>query len=87
MLTNPTVVIEVFSGLAKSTYRTQKLEGYLSISKLKECLLVNETEMRIEHYARQTPNSGSIASTTNAMTSSISNLSTANYRSPKFTPR
>jgi Uma2 family endonuclease len=53
MLTNPTVVIEVFSGLARSTYRTQKLEGYLSISKLKECLLVNENEMRIEHYARQ----------------------------------
>lgn len=53
MLTNPTVVIEVFSGLARSTYRTQKLEGYLSIGKLKECLLVNENEMRIEHYARQ----------------------------------
>ncbi len=53
VLLNPTVVIEIFSSLSKSTDRTQKLEGFLAIPKIKECLLVNENEMRIEHYARQ----------------------------------
>lgn len=52
-LLNPTVVVEIFSGLSKSTDRTQKLEGFLAIPKIKECLLVNENEMRVEHYARQ----------------------------------
>ncbi len=53
LLVNPTVVIEIFSSIAKSTDRQQKLEGFLSIPKIKECLLVNENEMRVEHYARQ----------------------------------
>lgn len=53
MLTNPTVVIEIFSSLLKSSDRQMKLEGFLAIPKIKECLLVNENEMRIEHYARQ----------------------------------
>ena len=53
LLLNPTVVVEIFSSVSKSTDRTQKLEGFLAIPKLKECLLVNENEMRIEHYARQ----------------------------------
>ncbi|CAN5340350.1 hypothetical protein BH10ACI3_BH10ACI3_21740 [soil metagenome] len=53
LLLNPTVVIEIFSGVSKSTDRTQKLEGFLAIPKIKECLLVNENEMRVEHYARQ----------------------------------
>lgn len=53
LLQNPTVVVEIFSGLAKSTYRTKKLEGFLAVPNIKECLLVNENEMRIEHYARQ----------------------------------
>ncbi|MBK6749695.1 MAG: Uma2 family endonuclease [Pyrinomonadaceae bacterium] len=53
LLVNPTVVIEIFSSIAKSTDRQQKLEGFLAIPKIKECLLVNENEMRVEHYARQ----------------------------------
>lgn len=53
LLLNPTVVIEIFSNVAKSIDRQQKLEGFLAIPKVKECLLVNENEMRIEHYARQ----------------------------------
>jgi len=53
LLLNPTVVIEIFSGLSRSTDRTQKLEGFLAIPKIKECLLVNENELRVEHYARQ----------------------------------
>ncbi len=53
LLLNPTVVIEIFSSLSKTTDRTKKLEGFLAIPKVKECLLVNENEMRVEHYARQ----------------------------------
>jgi len=53
LLLNPTVVIEIFSSVSKTTDRMQKLEGFLAIPKIKECLLVNENEMRIEHYASQ----------------------------------
>jgi Uma2 family endonuclease len=55
LLVNPTVVVEIFSGNAKSTDRTKKLEGFLANPSIKECLLVNEDEMRVEHYARQSP--------------------------------
>ena len=53
VLQNPTVILDIFSSLSKSTDRTQKLEGYLAIPKIRECLLVNENEMRVEHYASQ----------------------------------
>ncbi len=52
-LQNPTVVVEICSSAAKSGSRSQKLEGFLAVPKIKECLLVNENEMRVEHYARQ----------------------------------
>lgn len=52
-LLNPTVLVEIFSSSAKTPDRTEKLEGFLAIPKLKECLLVNQNEMRIEHYAKQ----------------------------------
>lgn len=51
VLKNPSVLIEIVSHAAKG--RTQKLEGFLAVPNIKECLLVNEDEMRIEHYARQ----------------------------------
>ncbi len=53
VLKNPTVIIEIFSGLSKSSDRQRKLEGFLAVPQIKECLLVNENEMRVEHYARQ----------------------------------
>jgi len=53
LLLDPTIIVEIFSNFTKSTDRTQKLEGFLTIAKIKEVLLVNENEMRIEHYARQ----------------------------------
>lgn len=53
LLQNPTVVVEIISNASKAAGRTQKLEGFLSVPKLKECLLVNVDEMRVEHYARQ----------------------------------
>ena len=55
LLVNPTVLIEIFSASTRATDRTEKLEGFLAIPKLKECLLVNEQEMRIEHWSRQNP--------------------------------
>jgi Uma2 family endonuclease len=51
LLKNPSVLIEVVSNAVKG--RTQKLEGFLAVPNIKECLLVNEDEMRVEHYARQ----------------------------------
>ena len=53
LLLNPTVIIEIVSNLSKATGRMQKLEGFLAVPKIKDCLLVNEDEMRVEHYARQ----------------------------------
>lgn len=53
MLLNPTVLVEIFSAATASVDRMQKLEGFLSIENIKECVLVNEGEMRVEHYARQ----------------------------------
>jgi Uma2 family endonuclease len=55
ILLNPTLLIEIFSPGTRATDRTEKLEGFLAIPKLKECLLVNEQEMRIEHWSRQNP--------------------------------
>lgn len=53
ILKNPTVIIEIFSGGSHSADRQRKLEGFLNVPHIKECLLVNENEMRVEHYARQ----------------------------------
>jgi len=51
LLKNPSVLVEIVSSTVKG--RTQKLEEFLAVPEIKECVLVNEDEMRIEHYARQ----------------------------------
>ena len=53
VLRNPTIVIEIFSSATNLTDKTQKLESYLAIESVKECLLLKADEMRAEHYARQ----------------------------------
>ncbi len=53
LLQNPTVIIEICSNMSSSIGRMQKLETFLAIPEIKECLLVNQNEMRIDHYARQ----------------------------------
>lgn len=53
ILRNPTVVIEIFSSSTNPSDKTQKLESYLAIESVKECLLVKADEMRVEQYARQ----------------------------------
>jgi Uma2 family endonuclease len=53
VLKNPTLVIEVVSSAGRSTEGMRKVEGFLEIPSIKEFLLVNQNEMRIEHYAKQ----------------------------------
>lgn len=50
-LKNPTVIIEIFAPENRSN---EKIESYLEMDSVKECLLIKENEMRIEHYAKQT---------------------------------
>ena len=52
VLVNPTFLVDVFSEL-NSSAKTTKLESFLAMSSIKECLLIKEDEMRIEHYAKQ----------------------------------
>ena len=53
VLENPTIVVEIFSNVTNSSDKTQKLENFLAMDSIKECLLVKEDEMRIEHYSKQ----------------------------------
>lgn len=53
LLLNPTVAVEIFSATTNSTHKTNKLENYLAMDSIKECLLIKEDEMRVEHYAKQ----------------------------------
>jgi Uma2 family endonuclease len=55
VLQNPTLIAEIVSAGARTADRTKKLEGFLAIPSIKEVLLVNQNEMRIEHYAKQSP--------------------------------
>jgi Uma2 family endonuclease len=55
LLQNPTVVIEIVSNNTNPTLKTQKLESYLAMDSIKECLFVKADEMRVEHYAKQSP--------------------------------
>jgi Uma2 family endonuclease len=53
VLLNPTITFEVFSSQTNSSDKTQKLENYLAMESIKECVMIKEDEMRVEHYARQ----------------------------------
>lgn len=53
LLLNPTVAVEVYSSQANSSDKTQRFENFLAMESIKECLLVKEDEMRIEHFAKQ----------------------------------
>ena len=53
LLLNPTVVVEVVSSATNPLEKMQKLESYLAIESIKECLMVKADETRVEHYARQ----------------------------------
>lgn len=53
LLLNPTVVIEIISQSTNTLDKTQKVEAFLAMDSIRECILVKEDEMRIEHYAKQ----------------------------------
>lgn len=53
LLLNPTIIIDVFSNDMHSAVKTTKLESFLAMPSVKECILIKEDEMRVEHYARQ----------------------------------
>lgn len=53
VLLNPTAVIEIFSSQTNTADKTKKLESFLEMECIRECLLIKEDEMRVEHYARQ----------------------------------
>lgn len=53
VLLNPTVAVEIFSATTNAVNKTTKLENYLAMDSIKECLLIKEDEMRVEHYAKQ----------------------------------
>jgi Uma2 family endonuclease len=53
ILLNPTVVVEAFSNSSQFQDKREKLESYLAMDSIRECLIVKEDEMRVEHYAKQ----------------------------------
>lgn len=53
VLLNPTLLVDIFSAGSDSLERSRKLESFLEMESIKECLLVKQEEMRVEHYARQ----------------------------------
>jgi len=53
LLLNPTVVIEIISQATNTLDKTQKVEAFLAMDSIRECIVVKEDEMRIEHYAKQ----------------------------------
>ena len=54
VLLNPTLVIEVLSKSTRFRDKTEKLIAYQKMESLRECLLVEQIEPRIEHYIKQT---------------------------------
>ncbi len=54
VLLNPTVVVEVPSKSTRLRDKTEKLIAYQKMDSLRECLLVEQIESRVEHYIKQT---------------------------------
>ena len=54
-LLNPMVVVEVLSPSTRFRDKTEKLEDYQKKVSVKECLLIEQNQIRIEHYIKQTP--------------------------------
>jgi Uma2 family endonuclease len=53
VLLNPTVVIEILSSPNGQNDKTDKLESYLAMDSIRECVLIREDDMRVEHYSKQ----------------------------------
>jgi Uma2 family endonuclease len=55
VLLNPVVVIEVLSASTRFRDKTEKLETYQAMDSVRECLLIEQSKMRVEQYIKQTP--------------------------------
>ena len=55
ILMNPTVIMEVFSKVTNPNEKSRKLEAYLALDSIKECLQIKADDMRVEHYSKQNP--------------------------------
>lgn len=53
VLLNPTVVVEIISNSNGQIGKTEKVESYLAMDSIRECLLIKEDDMRVEHYSKQ----------------------------------
>jgi len=53
VLLNPTVVLEIVSTATNPLNKTAKLESYMEMESVKECLMIKADEMRVEHFAKQ----------------------------------
>lgn len=56
VLLNPTVIVEILSKRSLYNDKTEKLESYLAMESVRECLLIKEEELRVEHYLKQGAN-------------------------------
>lgn len=56
VLLNTTVIVEVLSSSTRFRDKTEKLEDLRKLESLKECLLIEQDKIFIEHYIKQTPN-------------------------------
>lgn len=53
LLLNPTIVVDIYSSATNFADKAQKIEAYLALESIRECLLVKADEMRIEQYSKQ----------------------------------
>jgi len=56
VLLNPLIVVEVLSKTTRFRDKTEKLKTYQKMESIRGILLIEQTEPRIEHYIKQTPN-------------------------------
>ena len=52
VLINPKIVIEILSKSTKLKDRNEKLDSYMALETLTDYVLIEQDEMRIEHYSR-----------------------------------
>jgi Uma2 family endonuclease len=55
LLMNPTVIMEVYSRATNPNDKAKKLECYLALESIRECLQIKADEMRVEHFFKQNP--------------------------------
>lgn len=53
VLLNPTVVIEILSKSTRLKDRNEKLDSYMSLESLTDYVLVEQDEMRVEHFIKK----------------------------------